>query len=75
MVLPDKQYYSDVDSPNAGSPDYFHDQTQWVRDNREALEKLAPEIESELLALDEGEISRPVRSPLGPSKNKTDRPK
>jgi peptidyl-prolyl cis-trans isomerase SurA len=27
--------------------------------------ELAPEIESELLALDEGEISRPVRSPLG----------
>jgi hypothetical protein len=36
VVLPDTQYYSDVDSPNAGSPDYFHDQTQWVRDNREA---------------------------------------
>lgn len=36
VVLPDTQYYSDVDSPNAGSPQYFYDQTQWVRDNREA---------------------------------------
>lgn len=41
VVLPDTQYYSDVDSPNAGSPDYFHDQTQWVRDNREAYNILA----------------------------------
>jgi len=38
VVLPDTQYYSDVDSPSAGSPDYFHDQTQWVRDNREAYD-------------------------------------
>lgn len=36
VVLPDTQYYSDVDANQAGSPDYFHDQTQWVRDNREA---------------------------------------
>ncbi len=36
VVLPDTQYYSDEDSPNAGSAQYFHDQTQWVRDNREA---------------------------------------
>jgi len=35
VVLPDTQYYSDVDASQAGSPDYFHDQTQWVRDNRE----------------------------------------
>lgn len=41
VVLPDTQYYSDVDSANAGSPDYFHDQTQWVRDNREAYNILA----------------------------------
>src|SRR5690606_23615629 len=41
VVLPDTQYYSDVDSPNAGSPDYFHDQTQWVRDNRESYDILA----------------------------------
>lgn len=41
VVLPDTQYYSDVDSPNAGSPDYFHDQTQWVRDNREAYDIVA----------------------------------
>ncbi|MEM6293483.1 MAG: LamG-like jellyroll fold domain-containing protein [Myxococcota bacterium] len=38
VVLPDTQYYSDVDSPNAGSPDYFSDQTQWVRDNRETYD-------------------------------------
>ncbi|MCA9655414.1 MAG: metallophosphoesterase [Myxococcales bacterium] len=38
VVLPDTQYYSDVDSPNAGDPQYFHDQTQWVRDNREAYD-------------------------------------
>lgn len=36
VVLPDTQYYSDEDSPSAGSAQYFHDQTQWVRDNREA---------------------------------------
>jgi hypothetical protein len=41
VVLPDTQYYADVDSPNAGSPDYFHDQTQWVRDNREAYDIVA----------------------------------
>lgn len=41
VVLPDTQYYSDVDSPNAGSPDYFHDQTQWVRDNRESYDIVA----------------------------------
>jgi hypothetical protein len=35
VVLPDTQYYSDVDAPQGGSPDYFHDQTQWVRDHRE----------------------------------------
>lgn len=38
VVIPDTQYYSDVDSPNAGSPDYFSDQTQWVRDNRETYD-------------------------------------
>ncbi|MCX4247916.1 LamG-like jellyroll fold domain-containing protein [Paraliomyxa miuraensis] len=38
VVLPDTQYYSDVDSPSAGDPQYFHDQTQWVRDNREAYD-------------------------------------
>jgi len=36
VVLPDTQYYSDVDSGNGGTPQYFHDQTQWIRDNREA---------------------------------------
>jgi hypothetical protein len=36
VVLPDTQYYSDEDSPHGGSADSFHDQTQWVRDNREA---------------------------------------
>ena len=41
VVLPDTQYYSDVDSPNAGSPQYFYDQTQWVRDNREAYNILS----------------------------------
>lgn len=41
VVLPDTQYYADVDSPNAGDPQYFHDQTQWVRDNREAYNILA----------------------------------
>ncbi len=41
VVLPDTQYYSDVDSPNAGSEQYFHDQTQWVRDNREAYDIVA----------------------------------
>lgn len=41
VVLPDTQYYSDVDSPNAGSAQYFHDQTQWVRDNREAYDIVA----------------------------------
>ncbi len=35
VVLPDTQYYSDVDSGNGGDPQYFHDQTQWIRDNRE----------------------------------------
>jgi hypothetical protein len=35
VVLPDTQYYSDVDSGNGGDPDYFHAQTQWIRDNRE----------------------------------------
>jgi hypothetical protein len=34
VVLPDTQFYSDVDAGNAGSPDLFHDQTQWVRDHR-----------------------------------------
>ena len=38
VVLPDTQYYADVDSPSAGDPQYFHDQTQWVRDNREAYD-------------------------------------
>ncbi len=41
VVLPDTQYYSDEDSPNGGSPQYFYDQTQWVRDNREAYNILA----------------------------------
>jgi len=36
VVLPDTQYYSDVDASQGGDPDYFHAQTQWVRDNREA---------------------------------------
>lgn len=35
VVLPDTQYYSD------GRPDYFHAQTQWVMDNREAYNILA----------------------------------
>lgn len=41
VVLPDTQYYVDVDSPNYGSDQYFHDQTQWVRDNREAYDIVA----------------------------------
>lgn len=36
VVLPDTQFYTDPDANNAGSPDNFHAQTQWVRDNREA---------------------------------------
>ncbi len=36
VVLPDTQYYSDEDANQGGDPQYFHDQTQWVRDNREA---------------------------------------
>jgi hypothetical protein len=35
VVLPDTQYYSDIDSGNGGEAQYFHDQTQWIRDNRE----------------------------------------
>ena len=41
VVLPDTQYYSDVDTANSGSEQYFHDQTQWVRDNREAYDIVA----------------------------------
>lgn len=36
VVLPDTQYYSDVDAAQGGDPQYFHAQTQWIRDNREA---------------------------------------
>lgn len=35
VVLPDTQYYADADAPQGGEPEYFHAQTQWVRDNRE----------------------------------------
>jgi hypothetical protein len=41
VVLPDTQYYSDEDASQGGSPQYFHDQTQWVMDNREAYNILA----------------------------------
>jgi Concanavalin A-like lectin/glucanases superfamily/Calcineurin-like phosphoesterase len=41
VVLPDTQYYSDVGTAAGGSPEYFHDQTQWVRDNREAYDIVA----------------------------------
>jgi hypothetical protein len=36
VVLPDTQYYSDPDSGHNGTAQFFHDQTQWIRDNREA---------------------------------------
>lgn len=36
VVLPDTQYYSDTDSGHGGEAQYFHAQTQWIRDNREA---------------------------------------
>ncbi|HWB77897.1 MAG TPA: metallophosphoesterase, partial [Nannocystaceae bacterium] len=35
VVLPDTQYYSDPDSGKGGEAQFFHDQTQWIRDNRE----------------------------------------
>ncbi|MBC8074130.1 MAG: metallophosphoesterase, partial [Deltaproteobacteria bacterium] len=35
VVLPDTQYYSDPDSGHNGQAQFFHDQTQWIRDNRE----------------------------------------
>jgi hypothetical protein len=41
VVLPDTQYYSDEDASQGGSAQYFHDQTQWVMDNREAYNILA----------------------------------
>jgi hypothetical protein len=41
VVLPDTQYYSDEDAAQGGDPSYFHDQTQWIRDNREAYDIVA----------------------------------
>jgi len=41
VVLPDTQYYSDEDATQGGDPDYFHAQTQWIRDNREAYDIVA----------------------------------
>jgi len=34
VVLPDTQYYADADAPQGGDPQYFHAQTQWIRDNQ-----------------------------------------
>ncbi len=36
VVLPDTQYYSDTDASQGGEPEYFHAQTQWIRDNQAA---------------------------------------